>query len=340
MSLLIPRAEIYLAGPVAALPSRMISNEDFFRWAGLTTALRTRTQWVEANSGIRTRYWVDADQSCADLAEQSIRNFLAAFPAARESIRNVILSTSSPDHVSPPTSPSLQFRLGLENVGCFDMGAACAGFVSGVHIASGLAVATGQSQLLVSADVRSKFLNPEDLRVSPLFGDGAVSCLLSSDPAGARLRLLASKTAVDGSIADAVSIPAGGSKLPAAKNTDPQLNYIRMKDGPEIFARAVHGIVEITHRLMRDLSMKPADVDWFVPHQGNLHLIRQAASLLGIAKEKTVETVQKYGNTSGSSTGLALAELLGSGVLKSGQKVLLSASGGGGVGAAALLEVL
>lgn len=339
MSLIQIQQGIYIKGPVEFLPGRPISNEQLLNWMGLTTGQKSRIDWIVSTTGIRERFWVDSSESCSDIVYAACEKLLAKHPDDRSRIRNLILSTISGDYPSPPTSPLVQHRLGLQGIGTFDLGAACAGFVSALHVAAALCIASNETQLVVSADIRSKYLDKTDLRTASLFGDGAAAVLMSSDATQSSFKYISSQLYADGAVADTVAVPAGGSKLPPNDPAAASQGFIRMLDGAALFVKATSGMVESAERFMKAIGLNVEEIDWFIPHQGNIHLVRSVAKGLNIPLEKTVETIQHHGNTSGSTVGIALHRFINDKQPKTGQKVLLTSAGGGGMTANALLEV-
>jgi 3-oxoacyl-[acyl-carrier-protein] synthase-3 len=326
---------IYLKGPEIYLPEQVVTNDELVEKMGV----KARGSWIEKKSGIRERRWASDSEACSDLACQAGEKLLAKYTAERERIRLLVLATISGDYPTPPTAPLVQDRLRLKNCGAFDLGAACAGFVTGLHAASSLQLATRDSVLLIASDIRSKFLDLGDFATASLFGDGAAACILSSDPSGARFKLLASAIYSEGSVADLISIQAGGSRLPHSKNSDPSAQFMRMQNNVALFLTAAEGMAESAKLFLAKLGMSTEGIDWVVPHQANLHLIEEVAKRIPVPSERWVKTVQYTGNTSGSSVGIALHSLAAKDEAKPGQKVLLVSAGGGGLAACALLEI-
>lgn len=336
MNLLRAEKEIYLKGPYAALPERIMSNQAVLDWMHSSQ----NPAVVSFSTGIRNRRWVNDEQACSDLAVLAAEKLFAEKPLERTKINQIILTTISGDYVSPPTSPLVQYRLGLENTGAFDIGAACAGFVVGLHTAAAIAQGSMGSVLLIASEVRSKFLNKDNFATSVLFGDGAAACIVSTDTQDAEFRFIASALFADGEVSDTVSTPAGGSRLPASQCTNPEQFYITIKENTALFVKAVHGMVFGAEEFLKSLGLNSTDIQWLVPHQGNKNLVMSVAKQLGFPEERVIKTVEETGNTSGSSVGIALDELRKNTALQSKDKVLLVAAGGGGIAACALLEVL
>lgn len=338
MSLFVPRGGGFLQGPSGHLPSRVVTNEDVVARTGQTSAVQTKVNWIQGRTGIVTRHWAGENEACSDLAMSAAERLLAEKEIDRGALGSLILCTVSGDYPSPPTSPLVQHRLGLSRIGAFDLGAACAGFVTGLHVASGLCESTGQGQLLIASDIRSKFLNPADMNVLPLFGDGAAAAHVTARPDGADFRFLGSRLVADGSVADVIFTPAGGTRKPGPLTSDPSEFYIRMRDGAALFLKAVEGMTEGVSSFLKEMGVSQSEVRWLVPHQANLLMLKEISRRLAFPEERVVQIIQKTGNTAGASCGLALAELRARKETRRGEKVLLVAAGGGGLMATALLE--
>lgn len=336
MSFLKPTAPVYLLGPRSWLPAKVMTNQDVLDWMGT----RARPSWITHRTGVEKRHWVEPEQACSDVAAAAALRLLEDYAIDRRRISQLLLATVSGDFPTPPTSPLVLPKLGLDGIGVLDLVAACAGFTSAVHVGAGLALATGSDHLVIAADIRSKFLNREDLATTALFGDGSASCLVTPRPEQADYQLIASELGADASMADIIAIRAGGSRLPHHLNDDPTKVFLKMEHGATLFMKGVDNMSAGAASLLRRLGMSVADVDWFVPHQANLHLIRAITDKLGADPAKVVETVQFTGNTSGASVGIALAHLQEKLPLRAGQSVLLISAGAGGASACALLKRL
>ncbi len=335
----LPRRDIFIKGPVGYLPEDIVSNAELLQRFGFESGLQTRLTWIEGRTGIRERRWATKEQACSDLAVRAGRALFERVPHNPSRITHCLLATISGDFPSPPTSPLVLHQLGLSGVSAFDLGAACAGFLNGLQTAACLQEVFGGDQLLIASDIRSKFLNPKDLATSILFGDAAVAAFISSDSANAKYKYLGATQFTDGSVADIIKIPMGGSRLPFRDQTDATENTIVMKDGAALFFKAIEGMEFVCRELLQALNLTLDDIDYLVPHQANLLMIRELAKRLN-KTAACVEIVQTMGNTSGTSTGLALEHLPSQFALQPRQKALLVSAGGGGFLAAAVLEVL
>jgi len=332
MSLYKPQEPIYFQGPNYYIPTRCITNKDLIDWMGV----KLKDSLIEKRTGIKTRYWVDG-QSCSDLGYNAAKNLIKDLEIDTQNIGTLILSTISGDFSSPPTSPLIQDRLKLQNIGSFDFSAACAGFTAGLILGQSLCSSGSKDILLISSEIRSKFLSKKDFQTNALFGDGSSSILITRERKNAHYKFLGGKLFTDGSVADIISIPFGGSKNP--HSIDPEDHTLRMKGGAELFLKALNGMYESSLSLLEDLKISLDEIDWIVPHQANLHMIEALTKKLQFPEEKVIKTIQKWGNTSGASVGMALSTLKSENIPKAGQKVLLVSAGGGGIAANAVLEV-
>ncbi len=336
MSFYKPDHPLFIIGPSMAKGDRLITNEDFAAWIGSDI----KPSLLEKRTGINTRYWVSKDKAVSDLGFESVMALKRLHPHCLENLASLIFSTVSSDYPVPPTAPLLQDRLDLQDIGAFDLGAACAGFVTSLLTGAQIASGFKKDVLLCSSEIRSKFLNPDDFQTSVLFGDGASSCVISSSKKEASFQILCGQLFSDGSASDIISIPHGGSRTPYQDVKEEFHPYLKMKGGAELYIKALAGMHETTLTLLENSKMNLTDISWVVPHQANLHMITALAKKLNFPMEKVIQTVKKYGNTSGASVGMALNELLTSYPIKSGEKVLLISAGGGGLAANMVLEVL
>jgi 3-oxoacyl-[acyl-carrier-protein] synthase-3 len=243
-----------------------------------------------------------------------------------------VVATCTPAQPVPPTSALVQDAIGL-NCGAFDLDTACSGFVYGLITAEAV-VTSGRigAALVIGAETLSRIVDPTDRSTAILFGDGAAAAVLA--PSVADAGLLAWDVGCDGSAASLLHVPAGGARLPtSAATVRDRLHYLRL-DGSEVFRRAVRVTVASAEATLERAGVTAAYVDLFVPHQANRRIIDAAASRLGIPDERVVCNLDRYGNTSAASIGLALAEA----EPKDGDLVLLAGFGAGMTWASALLR--
>jgi 3-oxoacyl-[acyl-carrier-protein] synthase-3 len=294
-----------------ALPDKVVTNED------LSARLDTSDAWITERTGIKERR---IGGTTSGLAVEAGRAALARAGVRPEDVDAVILATTTPEGIVPGTSAAVQEGLGIGG-GAFDLNAACSGFVYGLVTAHGL-IATGARRiLLVGSETLSKITDWDDRTLAVLVGDGAGAVVLEATDGPSEL--LGWHLGADGSLRHLLYCEHGG--------------YLAM-NGKEIFRHAVRAVIESSLVALQRAGLTPDDVDLFVPHQANARIIVAAAERLGIAPERYVVTIDRYGNTSSASIPLALADALETGRLRAGSTVLLSGFGGGMTWASAVLR--
>jgi 3-oxoacyl-[acyl-carrier-protein] synthase-3 len=324
------RPGIAVAGWGTALPERRVTNHD------LAQVLDTSDAWIVDRTGIRERRVAGPGESTGPLAIRAARAALARARLTPADVDLVVVATSTPERPIPSTASLITAALGIE-AGGFDLNAACAGFVYALTTTAGLlGVGAGQTALLVGADTMTSVIDPEDRTTAILFGDGAAAVVLTTagegDAAGADRPapgLVASDLMHDPLGVDLLVVEAGGSGRPAtAESVADRAHYLRM-DGQEVFRRAVRGVTQSVERTLARAGCTPADVDLFVPHQANVRIVNAVLSRVGIAPERTLTTIDRYGNTSACSVPLSLAGVAEAGRVAPGDLVLMCGFGAG-----------
>jgi 3-oxoacyl-[acyl-carrier-protein] synthase-3 len=250
----------------------------------------------------------------------------------------IVVGTTTPDTIFPSTACVLQDKLGAHHAWGFDLGAACSGFTYSLNTAVQM-VATGNCDyaLAVGADVMSSIIDYTDRATCVLFGDGAGAVVVGPASAG-EPHILDFAGKIDGSGGPALCMPAGGSRMPASKETiDKRLHYVK-QEGATVFKFAVKNTEEISRRLLERNGFDPSQLDLFVSHQANRRIIEAAAERLALAPDKVIVNLEMYGNTTGGTIPLALADARRQGRLKKGDLVLLASVGAGFTVGAVLLR--
>ena len=250
----------------------------------------------------------------------------------------LVVGTTTPDMFFPSTACLVQDKVGIAGAWGFDLGAACSGFTYAVTTAMQM-VASGAHDhaLAIGADVMSRIIDYQDRSTCVLFGDGAGAVVVSPavDP---DLRIIDFAHEVDGSGAPALRMPAGGSRMPASRETvDRRLHYVH-QDGAAVYKFAVRKTRDISWRVLERNGFEPGDIDLFVSHQANRRIIMAAAEQLGLPDEKVMVNIDRYGNTTAATIPLALADGLAQRRLKKGDLVLLASVGAGFTVGAVLLR--
>jgi 3-oxoacyl-[acyl-carrier-protein] synthase III len=312
-----------ISGLATYVPPRLLTNQD------LEKLVDTSNEWILQRTGIRERHIVDCGVATSDLSKEAALKAIAQAGLTPRDIDFIVVGTTTPDMIFPSTACLLQNKIGADRAWGFDLGAACSGFAyaltTAVHM---VAAGTHQHALAVGADVMSSIIDYTDRATCVLFGDGAGAVVVS--PASDNgFGVIDFENEIDGSGGAALCLPAGGSLRPASHETvEQRLHYVK-QDGQAVFKFAVRKTEEICARVMARNNVTPSDIDLFVCHQANRRIITSAADRLGLAPEKVIINIEKYGNTTAGTIPLALADAIAEGRLKKGDLVLIASVGAG-----------
>lgn len=311
-----------VAGLGTWLPPRIVTNADLAR------RLDTSDEWIRSRTGIARRHVLEPGMATSDLAVEAGGRALKS--AGGGAVDAVLLATTTPDHPCPATAPAVASRLGLAGVPGFDVGAVCSGFVYALAAGAGLiAAGTAARVLVIGADAFSTILDPDDRTTTAIFGDGAGAVVLRAGTAGEPGALGPFDLGSDGDLADLITIAAGGSRQrsgggPAAEGD----HYFRMR-GKAVFRHAVVRMAGSARTVLDRAGWRVDEVDQFVAHQANARILDALAEELTLPPERVVRNIDAVGNTAAASIPLALGDAARQGRLRAGQKVLLTAFGGG-----------
>jgi 3-oxoacyl-[acyl-carrier-protein] synthase-3 len=314
---------VKIVGLSTYVPPRLLTNAD------LEKLVETSNEWILQRTGIRERHIVDDGIATSDLAREASLGAIAQAGLKPDDIGFIVVGTTTPDTIFPSTACVLQHKIGATRAWGYDLGAACSGFTYGLT-AGMQVVATGAQDhaLVVGADTMSSIIDYKDRTTCVLFGDGAGAVVLA--PAGEdEPSIIDFAHEIDGSGGPALCMPAGGSRLPASHETvDQRLHYVK-QDGQAVFKFAVRKTEEISRRVLERNRLDCSEIDLFVSHQANRRIITAAAERLGLPESKVVINLERFGNTTGATIPLALADAVADGRLKRGDLVLLASVGAG-----------
>ncbi len=322
--------KVGIIGVGSYLPEKILTNAD------LESMVETSDEWITTRTGIKERRIADKDTATSDMAKEASLEALEKAGLKPEEIDLIIVATITPDMPLPSTACLLQSKLGAKKAACFDISAACAGFIYAIatadaYIKSGLY----KNALVVGSEKLSAFTDWEDRNTCVLFGDGAGAVVLAPVKEGGILSVYLGS---DGTQADLLKIPGGGSRLPTSKETiDKRLHYIKMS-GSELFKHAVKIMADAGNKAASILHFGCDDIDWVIPHQANIRILKAVAKRMKLDLKKIYLNIEKYGNMSSASTAVALAEAVKEGKIKKGDVVVLDAFGAGLVWGAMLIE--
>ncbi len=311
------------------LPRKVLTNFD------LEKMVDTSDEWITTRTGIKERR-VSEGESASDLAFKASLQALERAGITPRELELIIVATITPDTNFPSTACHLQRYLNAKKAACFDISAACAGYVYAMIIAQSLiGVGLYKNALVVGSEVLSTITDWQDRSTCVLFGDGAGACVLAPVKKGG---IVSSYLGSDGSLGELLILPAGGSRLPASIETvQKRLHYIKM-EGRELFKQAVKIMVEAAFTALDRAKVSSKEVKWLIPHQANLRIINAVAQRLKIPPEKVYVNIHRYGNMSSASTAVALCEVWEEGKAKEGDIIVLDAFGGGLVWGACVIE--
>ena len=304
------------------VPEKILTNEYFEK------TVDTNNEWIVSRTGIEERRVADNDTASSDLATKAALDALNKSGIKPEEIDLIIVATSTPDMAFPSTACIVQKNICATNAAAFDIEAACSGFMYGMTIADSF-VKTGMYKkvLVIGAETLSKIVDYTDRNTCVLFGDGAGAVIISEVEEG--YGILASHLGANGSAGHLLTIPAGGSRMPASEQTiKDRLHYVKM-DGSEVFKFAIKIMGEAAEKALDNCGLKKEDIDFLIPHQANTRIIDSAVKRLKISPDKVFVNVNKYGNMSAASIAVALDEANDQHFLKDGSIVVLVGFGGG-----------
>ncbi len=291
--------------------------------------------WIRERTGIQRRPLAGPEEATSDLAVKAGEAALADAGVDPGEVELLLLATSTPDHLLPPTAPVVAHRLGLRGAGALDLAGACSGFLYGLALADGYLRVREGPALVVAANVLSRRIDPGDAKTSALFADGAGATVVGRT--GRSRKLVAWWVGSDGSCWDDLFIPSGGSRRPlTAERVGNGEHWMYLRDGKALFRRAVLGMVGAGRNVLAQAGVSVAEVSWWVPHQANSRVVEEARRRLGVPAEKTIQVVDRIGNSSAATIPLALG--LVSDRFKTGDLVLLTSVGVGLLTAAAVIR--
>jgi 3-oxoacyl-[acyl-carrier-protein] synthase-3 len=338
-------SHISIIGTGSYLPEHIITNDK------LSSFLDTSDEWIRTRTGIRERR-VSTGMSTSDLAYEAGVRALKNSGLRPEDIDLIICATITPDYFMPSCACIVQDRLGASNAAAFDMAAACTGMIYGMVCAEQFIKSGMYNNILViGAETLSKVLDWEDRSSCVLFGDGAGAVVMSKSNEGGRILL--SRLEADGSKSSLLICPAIPMQNPFANNNTQalsELNNERMSNqgifklpkiemlGQEVFKYAVRTISDSIDTIIRITKLDKEEITYIIPHQANQRIIEQASKSCKIPLDKFYMNLDRYGNTSAASIGIALDELVSSGRLRKRDRIILVGFGGGMTSGCILLE--
>jgi 3-oxoacyl-[acyl-carrier-protein] synthase-3 len=311
-----------IVGTGSYLPGKVMTNDD---WAKL---VNTSDDWITTRTGIKERHFAAEDETTSDMVAIAASRAFEDAGINKNDIDIIIVATVSGDNAYPSTANWTQKKLEMPAIPSFDISAGCSGFLYGLIMGHGF-IKSGMARniLVAGAEIMSRIINWKDRNTCVLFGDGAGAALLS---AGEGNRGICSAYwCADGSLGDLLVQPAGGSAMPASRQTiEKKLHTVHMK-GNEVFKHAVLRMEESALKAIELAGLTSDDIDLYIPHQANVRIIDATIKRAGIPPEKTFINVNKIANISGATIPIALDQARKEGRLKQGDNLLMSSFGAG-----------
>jgi 3-oxoacyl-[acyl-carrier-protein] synthase-3 len=325
-------AKAKIIGTGSYLPERVLSNQD------LEKMVETSDEWIVSRTGMKERRLAKADEYTSNMGAAAAQKAIENAHLSPDDIDFIIVATITPDYIFPSTACLIQQQIGAKKAAGMDVQAACTGYLYALSVAKAF-VESGQYHniLIVAAEKLSSITNYKDRSTCILFGDGASACVVSSKGKGLTIECV--KLGADGEQAELLIMPAGGSRKPASQETVAgNEHYIHMA-GNEVFKHAVRRMESACKECIEAAGSSEQEITYLIPHQANMRIIDAIAKRFEhLPADRIFKTVQKYGNTSASSVGIALDELRQVHVLQPQDQILLTAFGGGLTWGAALLK--
>lgn len=318
------------------LPPKVLTNFD------LEKMVDTSDEWITTRTGIKERRISAPEVATSDLCVEAAKACLNKVNFPVDNLDTIIVATVTPDMFFPSTACVVHKKLGGKNEPtAFDIFAACSGFVYGLTIAEGL-LKSGKSKnlLLIAADTLTKFTNWKDRNTCVLFGDGAGAMLLTiTEDEDDYDCILSTYLGADGNYGNLLYIPAGGSSMPASKDTVEKNLHTIVMSGKEVFKVAITKMIEAAQKACELAKISPKDIDLLIPHQANLRIINAVGERLGLDSSKVFVNVDKYGNMSAATVIVGLDEAISQGKVKKGSIIELVAFGGGFTWGSAVIKL-
>ncbi|MDU7968165.1 MAG: beta-ketoacyl-ACP synthase III [Paeniclostridium sordellii] len=310
-----------IVGVGSYVPKNIISNFD------LEKIMDTSDEWIKTRTGIRERRIVDENEATSDLATKAALNAIKDANLTPEDIDLIIVATITPDMIFPSTACLVQANIKATKAACFDLEAACSGFIYGITVAKQFIESnTYKHVLVIGAEALSRILDYEDRSTAILFGDGAGAVVMGPVSEGG---VLSTSLGSDGNGKDYLNIPAGGSKTPASEDSiKNRLHFIKMA-GNDVFKFAVRIMQDASVECIESANLEIQDIDYLIPHQANIRIIGASAKRLKLSMDKVYVNLDKYGNMSAASIPVALDEAYREGKIKKGDNIVLVGFGGG-----------
>ncbi|KEI35460.1 beta-ketoacyl-ACP synthase III [Allofrancisella frigidaquae] len=309
-----------ILGTGSYLPEKILTNDDISKF------IDTSDEWIKQRVGIEKRHCANEQENTSFMATEAAKKALEAANLDAQEIDTIIVATSTGDYIMPSTASIVQKALDIKNfkTRCFDVSAACSGFVYALDIAKQyIENGSAKNILVIGAEKMTRVLDWNDRSTCVLFGDGAGAVVLSQSQ---EKKILSSLLYTDGSCLETLNIP---NNLPNNRGEAITIDPYLIMEGNKVFKFAVSRLSSLAEELIQEAGIKASDIDWLVPHQANYRILTSTANKINMPMSKVVTTLQDHGNTSAASIPLALDYAVRNGQIKPGQIIISEAFGAG-----------
>ena len=326
-----PKRTVSIIGTGSYVPERVLTNKD------LEAMVETSDEWITTRTGIKERRIAADNEYTSDMAAKAALKAMEQAGITADEIDLIIVATVTPDMAFPSTACFVQKLIGAHRAACFDISAACAGFLYALEIAQQFITShTYETVLVIGAEKLSGIVDWTDRNTCVLFGDGAGAAILRNRSGSHGV--ITTYMGADGNYTDILSIPGGGCRNPiTAANVDQRLNTIKMA-GKEVYKQAVNAMLTAAQTALEQSGLTPDDLACIIPHQANIRIIEAIAERMNVPLERFLINLDRYGNTSAAAVAIALDEANRTGRMKVGDYVLLVVFGGGLTWASSVIQ--
>lgn len=308
-------------------PARRVPNSEIERRLGLEAG------WIERRTGIKARRYVADGEALSDMAVAAGNMALTNAGLSRGDVALLLLATSTPDHLLPPSAPLVAHRLGLSGAGGIDMAGACGGFVYALTLADGFARTHQLPVLVIAANVLSRRININDRSSSVLFADAAGAALLAPSQRNGT-GIIGAHLASKGRGYGLIQIPGGGSRKPFSSLASVEETLMVISDGQAVFAEAIELMTSSARQALAKAHVNLEQITRFIPHQANQRMMDKVCKRLGLDQGLLASTISEHGNSSAATIPFTLSSSAAERPLTRGETLLMTAAGAGLTGGA------
>ncbi len=326
-----PKRTVSIIGTGSYVPEKVLTNAD------LEKLVDTSDEWIRTRTGIRERRIAASDEHTSDLAAKAAQAAIENAGISAEEIDLILVATVTPDMFFPSTACFVQQKIGAKKAACFDVSAACSGFLYALEIAQQFITShTYNTVLVIGAEKLSSIVDWKDRNTCVLFGDGAGAAILRHR--GGSHGVITTHMGSDGSFSDILYIPGGGCRFPiTSENVDQRLNAIKM-NGKETYKQAVTAMMNAANTALQQAGLTSDDLACIIPHQANMRIIEAIADRMKVPMDKFMVNLDRFGNTSAAAVAIALDEANRTGRMQEGDYILLVVFGGGLTWASSVIQ--